>query len=414
MSNFPIDGNHLKRVRHIVESRSVSTLFQPVVSISTKSIVGFEAFSRGKNGDVFHVDASILFDRNLPFEVQVDVDRLCREVSFGQFKSISSNHGALLLFQNINPILSDHVDIDSEILSEQVDEAGLKRENVVLECCLTAAANKRVAEFGQLFRDKGFKICLDNCSVGDSFLQYIARVKPNFVKINRTFFCDEGRAEYAADALQTLRGAMERVGGAVIAQGVETESESLRLLTSGVHLQQGYYYTKDEDLNTGDPARMFFQKIRATYDKFHAVKRQLVQYKKKQLDAIFKTVASISSKFSCLAESRYDDTCRSVVKSEDAVVSMFIVDEAGKQITRRWHVPPSGDWVRGVNILGTEIGVDHSLEDYIMYLDMGYEKFVTQPSPSAFVPEKTSIISRPFYSNEGLRYVVCVEMPSVG
>jgi len=410
-SKTPVDE---KAVLEILKSKNVHTFFQPVVSISTKSIVGFEAFSRGGGGDVCVIDPAMLFHDDLKPELKVDVDRLCREKAFEQFKPIYGGHKDMLLFANISADILPHVETGSKVLKHQVASMDIDPGNVVIECPLCRSDSKEMVEFAKMYKEFGFKISLDSCDVDDSFSQAISTIEPDFVKINPTFYAKAARKDYSTKALESVIEVVDRVGGAVIAQGVESEEDSIRLLTAGVHLQQGYYYTKDENDKTGDPARMFLQKIVDTYDKFKKVKVQLIKRKKERFDATFKNVASICSKFAGMPEDKFEDAAKVLVRNIDDVVSMFVVDEGGEQITNRIHVKATGNKNRSAKILGSEKGVDHSVCDYVMYLDMGYEKFVTRPFISPYTAEETCIISKPFYNSEGLRYVVCIEMPYPG
>lgn len=409
-SATPLDE---QAILDIINSRNVHTLFQPVVSISTKSIVGFEAFSRGGGGEVCVIDPAMLFHDGLSADLKVSVDRLCREKALEQFKPIHGKHNDMLLFLNLNPDILSHVDVGSKVLKDQVGSLGIDVSNITIECPLRRVVGDKVLAFADLYRDFGFKLSLDNCSVDDAFSQIVTRFKPDFIKIGRNFFAAEERIDYSARTLDTLLEVAGRVGATVIAQGVECEEDSIRLLSAGVHLQQGYYYTKDEDLRTGDPAKMFFQKIITTYDKYKKVKREMVRRKKERFDATFKVVTSICSRFSNMSEDQFDGACLALVGKVSEVISMFVLDEIGEQITPRVHIKPvSGK--TSTRILGSAKGVDHSMHDYVMYLDMGYEKFVTQPFISSFTGKKACIISKSVFNYEGLRYIICMEMPYPG
>lgn len=402
-----------KAVRDLISSKSVSTFFQPIVSIPTKSIIGFEAFSRG-GGDACSIDSRLLFHDELSPEVKLDVDRLCREKALNQFKAIHENHKGLLLYLNVNPDILPIIETGIEVLEEQVSKACVAQANVVLECTLNNQHLEMVEGYSKKYRHMPYKFCLDNCHVDDPFGHAIGRVRPNFVKVNRSFFADGERKEYSQGALNVLVSMARKYGTSVIGHGVETEEESIRLLTAGVHLQQGYYYTKDENDTTGDPAKMFFQKIIETYEKYKVVSRELVRRKKERVTNTFRSVTSICSKFSNMSEDRFEEGCNTLVRSVDNIVSMFVLSSNGVQITHRAHKSANSGTANSDSILGSHKGMDHSIEDYVLYLDMGYEKFVTPPFSSPYTGELSCLISKPFFNREGERYMACIEMPHPG
>ncbi|CCH49832.1 EAL domain-containing protein [Pseudodesulfovibrio piezophilus] len=401
-------------VQEIVDSKNVHTFFQPVVSVVTKAIVGFEAFSRGGSDTLCVIDPKMLFHDQLSPRLKVNVDRLCREKALMQFKPIHSNHKNLLVYVNINPDILAHVGEGSKVLMHQVASLDITLENIVLECPACKAHSPGLQEYADMYRDFGFKLCLDNCHIDDTFGSVMANLKPDFIKVGQSFYAENQRQDHSSRALDGVLSAAEGIGAAVIAQGVESEEDSLRLLAAGVHLQQGYYYTKDESDTTGDPAQMFFKKILDTHDKFKKVKRRILKQKKARYKAAFKVVSSICSKLSNTSEAGFEGMCRKMLHASDDVISLFILNDDGDQITSRHHVESRATGICSASILGSHKGADHSIQDYVLYLDMGYDKFVTQPFRSPYTGENACIISKPVFNKEGDRYLICIEMPHPG
>lgn len=410
LSTIQVDEN---AVLEVLRTKNVHTYFQPVVSLVGKSIIGFEAFSRGAGEGNAVVAPETLFHQDLSSDSKVNVDRLCRERALAQFKSIHEKHKNMLLFLNINSEILPHVEVKSLVLKRQVASMDIDMGSVVIECPLSTAGQEDVVRFAARYKELGFKLCLDNCGVDDAFGQILPAIRPSFVKIRPDLYA-EGMAD--ENSLQILKSLVEltgRMGAMVIAQGVETEEDSIRLLTAGVHLQQGYYYTKEEGAQEGDPAEAFFRKILNTHEKYKKVGRDLVRQKKMRFEAMFRIVGLVCSKLSNLGEDRFEESCRVLAQSGKGIISLFVLDERGRQITSRLHVKGDGPGFSST-VLGSAKGVDHSVHDYFMYLDMGYEKFVTQPFVSLFTGETGCLISRPIYNSEGGRYVVCVEVPHLG
>ncbi|NDV20747.1 EAL domain-containing protein [Pseudodesulfovibrio sp. JC047] len=403
-----------KKVRAILESRQINTYFQPVVAIASKSIIGFEAFSRVTGEFARCPDIRMLFHKDLSPELIVNVDRLCRDKALARYRSIHETHPDLLLYLNVNVDIMPHVDPDSAYLFEQIEQLGIAPQSVVVEGVSFAPDVERMAAFCAHFREHGLKVGLDGCAVDEPFNSAISRLKPDFIKINRSFFGDTERAEYSAKTLEGLISAADHVGASVIGCGVETEAESIRLLMAGVNLQQGYYYTRGEERHVGDPAWMFREKIVETYDKYLKVKNRQVRRKKERFVQIFKDVSSVCSKLSNRSEEWFEDGCKKLARTGEGIISLFVLDTTGRQITRRISSSLRQSASHPDVILKTDIGVSHSVEDYVLYLDIGYEKFVTPPFVSPFTGEKACLVSTPFFNIQGDRYIVCVEMALAG
>ncbi|EGB15970.1 diguanylate phosphodiesterase [Pseudodesulfovibrio mercurii] len=390
-------------IREILNSGDVTAFFQPVVSITTKSIIGFEVFSRA--GRDSGVGSDALFNEGLSPDITVEVDRLCRARALEQFKPIHAAHDRLLLFLNINPKIFPQVGKGSMVVADQARAAGIDPANVVLECPMNTPYLDAIEHYSGLVREAGFSTCFDNCAVDHPFSYSLNRVRPGYVKINRSFFAPEDGDENAGRTLEAFMSLARRVGCVVVAQCVESEEESLRLLEAGVNLQQGYYYTKEDEDRSNDPARLFFDKVAATHDKYKALKHRQVRGKKELYGDIFRTATAICNKLANLTEDRFEEGCRSLVQGRKGVISLFVVDDRGVQVTRRIHTGKSAGAAGG-----TGKGADLSAEDYVLYLDMGYDRFVTPPFLSPYTGGRACLVSRPFFSLSGLRYTACMEM----
>jgi len=89
-------------------------------------------------------------------------------------------------------------------------------------------------------RDAGFSLALDDFGTGYSSLSYLSRFPIGKIKIDRSFVIDLGQSE-AADALvSTIVQLGRSLNMRVLAEGVETNDQWLRLSAAGCHEFQGY------------------------------------------------------------------------------------------------------------------------------------------------------------------------------
>ncbi|MCR2848100.1 EAL domain-containing protein, partial [Weizmannia coagulans] len=99
------------------------------------------------------------------------------------------------------------------------------------------------------FRALGIRSALDDFGTGYSSLSYIRRLPLDVIKIDRSFARDisaDQQAEAVVKAIVQLAQALEL---RVIAEGVETESQALRLTSCGCFVQQGYLFGRPMPLN---------------------------------------------------------------------------------------------------------------------------------------------------------------------
>lgn len=398
-------------VRAILAQKQVSTFFQPVVSIPAKSVIGFETFSRPA-GESCSLDPRALFHEDLEPDLMIKMDMLCRGMALKRFKPFHDDHDGLLLFLKVNPEVFRHLEVARSALPRQLEEAGITPERVVIEFPPRLPYADRVLQFVALYRDLGVRIGLDGCSATDAYTNAVNRVGPEFAKVDRTFFGEGERQDHSSRCLETLLAVVDRAGGKVIGQGVESEEESIRLLSAGVHLQQGYYYTKDENAVSGEQAARLMEKIDRVNRKYKGVKKEFVRRKKEGFVETFRSVNSACSKLENLCEDEFEAGCKALLARRPEVLSVFILNADGVQVTGRIHTNARSP--RSDTLLGTWKGTDHSAQDYVLYLEMGYQKFVTKPFVSAYGGQTACLITKPFYDHLGDRYTFCLEMPYPG
>ena len=92
--------------------------------------------------------------------------------------------------------------------------------------------------------DFGVKFSLDDFGTGQSNLNYIVYMPVDIVKFDRdminAFFANT-KARYVMEAaIQMIRG----LGLKIVAEGIETESQYLKMKEMGINYIQGYFFSK--------------------------------------------------------------------------------------------------------------------------------------------------------------------------
>ena len=95
-----------------------------------------------------------------------------------------------------------------------------------------------------MIRSRGGYIAVDDAGSGYSSLKHVMELKPDFVKLDRSFVndCDCDRARAAL--IEMLGMAAGRLDAWVIAEGVEKETELAELIRLRTPLAQGYYLSR--------------------------------------------------------------------------------------------------------------------------------------------------------------------------
>jgi EAL domain-containing protein (putative c-di-GMP-specific phosphodiesterase class I) len=117
---------------------------------------------------------------------------------------------------------------------------------MVLEVTETAAlsnvesSQRTVEEMAEL----GVRFALDDFGTGFSSFSYLALLRPDLIKIDRSFVGGVGRSSYDDGLLEAMVALGHGLGITVLAEGIETEEQAARLRDLCCELAQGYLFAR--------------------------------------------------------------------------------------------------------------------------------------------------------------------------
>jgi len=94
----------------------------------------------------------------------------------------------------------------------------------------------------------GVRFSIDDFGTGYSSLAYLKRLPMDEIKIDRSFVRDITTDPSDANLVEIIITMAERLGLAVVAEGVETEEQLDFLRDKGCRLFQGYYFSRPQTL----------------------------------------------------------------------------------------------------------------------------------------------------------------------
>jgi len=219
------------RVMAAMGGDGVVPVFQPILSIPSLQVIGFEALSRFhippmRPPDQWFDDASAagLRTRLEIHAIRRAMEQVCN-LPADTFLSINASPATLL----------------SEDFADAV--TGLEGERLVVE--VTEHATVEVYEPLQKaidsLRRRGVRLAIDDAGAGFSSLKHIVRLVPEFIKLDLFLIRDINVDPVKRAVVAGMLGVATQIGGRVIGEGVETEEELRVLVDLGVHCAQGFY-----------------------------------------------------------------------------------------------------------------------------------------------------------------------------
>jgi len=223
-------------LKRIIESKNIRVVFQPIVDISKKIILGYEALSRGPHNSEIE-NPEILFNIATEGDLVWELERVCREKALSYSSKIDKSQ---FLFINNEPdVIYDPRFRSLEILNK----TSTPPEKIVLELTERTAI-KDFSAFTKAikyFRSKGFRISVDDAGSGYASLKSIALLDPDFIKFDINLIRSIHKNLIKQNIVNLLIELAPKINAEVIAEGVETKEELNTVKKLGVKYVQGFY-----------------------------------------------------------------------------------------------------------------------------------------------------------------------------
>ena len=236
-----------ERLRHdellcIIRDKKISTVFQPIVSLTDGSVMGYEALSRGPEGSPLQMPTE-LFAAAAKHKLLLSLEHICRETALRNIKTLGQGQQ---LFLNITPEVVNDPEFRNGRTKQLVLHHGMVPEQVTFEITERTA----ISDFGSFtralhhYRRQGYCIAVDDAGAGYSSLQAIAELYPDFIKLDMSIVRDINNNPFKIAILEALVNLASAMNSRIIAEGVETPDELTTVMKLGVGFAQGYFFAK--------------------------------------------------------------------------------------------------------------------------------------------------------------------------
>lgn len=397
----------------ILEHESVESFFQPWVSLRKQSIVGFEGLCRGVADATGRlISPSLLLTLAARGHRMDALDGLFRKKVMEGFREAAHRDPDLVLSVNYDPSLLDDVKNGFDDFLMLASKYGLDPRHISVEILESHAHDlARLKQFIEVQREAGFLIALDDIGVGYSNLDRIAELKPDIIKADRSLVMDLDKNYHKQEVFKSLVKLSHGLGALLVAEGAETEMETLVSLELGADMIQGYYFAKPERMGT-DVLRNCGEKIDESSKKFKSFVLHNLNEKRARYRSYDRMVSDMADQLATITPRLFDLKLESILTAYPEVVDLFILDEGGTQMSKVVYQPSFAP--REKALFKTPVrGSDHSLKDYYYNLlesDMHKVTYVTEPYLSLATGELCVAISTLFKDGYGHTNVLCVDM----
>lgn len=212
---------------------------QPIVEAFTGKVSAYEALIRSPSGTApIKMVGAAAADKLYHFDLQN------KKQAFALASQILKEDERLSV--NLLPGVLSSIPGAVEILLNQITAAGLRPEQVIVEVTETEAITDQESFYRALksLRIAGTGCAIDDFGAGYSGLGLLARFQPDKIKIDMTLIQDIHLSGVKQAIVRSIARCCEELGIMVVAEGVEKMEEWCWLESIGIHLFQGYLFSR--------------------------------------------------------------------------------------------------------------------------------------------------------------------------
>ncbi|MDP1665986.1 MAG: GGDEF domain-containing protein [Methylobacter sp.] len=231
-----------KEIISILDGKLLTPYFQPIVSLTQKRIMGYEALIRGPSDSPLHSPFN-LFTTAERFNLSTRLEFLCREITIQRYADLGIKEK---LFINASPLVLLQPEFKKGETLRLLDHYGVNPHSVIIELTEHKPSDNYeiMRASAKHYRGMGFEIALDDLGAGYSGLRLWAELLPEYVKIDKHFIHGLDDDQIKLNFVRSIQSMAVSLNCNVIAEGIESEEEFKAIEKLGITHAQGYYFAK--------------------------------------------------------------------------------------------------------------------------------------------------------------------------
>ncbi len=233
-----LQGRWLPRLMQSQDS--FFSMFQPLVSVSTRQTRAYECLIRGRDATGV-IPAPRLLGAARTMGIVHELDKAAWRSAIRRGAGLAKQGHQL--FVNFTPSSIADLKFGLQEAVATCKEYGVPFENLVFE----VTEGEEIHDIGQLekivngYRAEGAKVALDDLGSGYSSILHLADLLPDYVKLDQGLVRGAHGDYVRSVLLKAITDAAHDLGIQVVAEGVETEEDLKFCIAIDADLVQGYY-----------------------------------------------------------------------------------------------------------------------------------------------------------------------------
>lgn len=309
---------------------TLSSVFQPIISIPHQRAVGYEGLVRGKTATGVECSPIDIFALPETSGEHLSLDRICRLLHIRNISRQDLDNE--WIFINLDSMCLANEKPTPGFMDNLFSVSGIAPHRVVIEI-LESEINDQayLKDLIKHFRNMGCLIAIDDFGAGHSNFDRIWELEPDIVKIDRSLIKRAAINSKVKRILSGMVSLIHEAGSLVIIEGVETILEAQAAVEVNADMLQGFYFAKPS--------------AEINYQCFRDVIQNLITSQQQVRNKASNEVSHFTTRF----QAEFREGVRQfreliqlkdfahVIFQNERVVRCFILDEMGYQIGQSIH-----------------------------------------------------------------------------
>ncbi len=215
-----------QQLRRAIRQGRMRVVYQPIVSLPDRRIVGAEALSRWSDEEDFAVSPEVFIKIAEERGFIGEITRLVVRRVLGDFAEILRSRPGFHI--SINVAAADLADPQFlPMLDQALEQAGVPASSLVIEITETSTAVRQSAvETIRCLHQRGHSVHIDDFGTGYSSLSYLHDLSVDAIKIDKSFTQAIGTEAVTISILPQVLGMAKSLNLGVVVEGIETSLQA--------------------------------------------------------------------------------------------------------------------------------------------------------------------------------------------
>jgi len=235
-------------LRRAIDRKEFSVFYQPIISVKTQKLVGFESLARWKHPEQGYVSPTQFIPLAEDSGMIVSIgdwvfENVCQQITDWKTRGVVSTNFYVSINVSVRQLHQpDFVtNIKQALRKNRLDPEFVRIE--ITETVLLDESEVVLANLDAL-KSLNLPLYLDDFGTGYASLSLLRKLDIEKLKIDQSFVRQLGNDGESREIVQGVIGLSHNLGIDVIAEGVETPEVFEKLKELGCDYVQGYYFSK--------------------------------------------------------------------------------------------------------------------------------------------------------------------------